>query len=129
MNEVKNKYWASEKGQQCRRGVNLKRHHGMTLERYAEMFAQQNGKCLICGEPPEPGKNLYVDHDHVTGLRRDLLCRRCNLVLGIVGEDVVILGTLIGYILKHRGLLGGTQCGTESVEKQYSSSECLEPSN
>jgi hypothetical protein len=50
---------------------------------YAAMLAAQNGVCAACGKP-ETGRNQYgpvslaVDHDHVTGKVRALLCMRCN---------------------------------------------------
>lgn len=46
------------------------------------MFIEQNGKCAICQGIGSRG--LGVDHNHKTGHVRGLLCRHCNLFLGIV---------------------------------------------
>src|SRR2546423_5792224 len=65
------------------RASHLKRKFGLTLEEYDEMLAAQEGGCAICGEAPEEGKILHIDHDHETGLVRGLLCQRCNHGLGL----------------------------------------------
>ncbi len=58
---------------------------GLTLELYASMIEAQEGKCAICQQGSN--KRLAVDHDHVTGRVRGLLCWKCNGALGILGED------------------------------------------
>jgi Recombination endonuclease VII len=67
------------------------RRRGVTLDQYQEMYKAQHGLCALCGNP-EKIKNttgviaLAVDHDHVTGKIRGLLCMRCNVNLSIL-ED------------------------------------------
>lgn len=46
-------------------------------EEYARRLAAQDGRCLICGRPPQT-RRLHVDHDHKTGQVRGLLCYGCN---------------------------------------------------
>lgn len=43
---------------------------------------------------------IATDHSHVTGMVRGLLCHRCNLVLGQVREDPVVLDQLKEYLRK-----------------------------
>ena len=43
-----------------------------------------------------------VDHDHVTGKVRELLCKDCNIVLGIINDSPEHLGRLMAYIIKHK---------------------------
>ena len=90
--------------QQRRR--DLMRNYGITLEQYDEMLAMQGGKCALC-PATEPGgrhqqSHWCVDHDHVTGKVRELLCNDCNLVLGIIKDSPEHLGRMITYILKHK---------------------------
>lgn len=61
-----------------------KTHYGMTPEQFDEMVRNQGGKCAICGadKPGGRGARFHVDHDHVTGTVRGLLCVRCNMKLG-----------------------------------------------
>jgi hypothetical protein len=48
------------------------------LEIYEATLAAQGGGCAICGESCPTGRVLAVDHDHVTGAVRGLLCAPCN---------------------------------------------------
>jgi hypothetical protein len=46
-------------------------------------MAETKGKCADCGIVPIatklfPRRNLIMDHDHLTGYVRDLVCHRCN---------------------------------------------------
>ena len=44
------------------------------------LYSDQEGKCAICGIPKSP-EELELDHDHVTGRPRGLLCKNCNFKL------------------------------------------------
>lgn len=61
-----------------RRSYHLKSLYGISVEQYEAMESFQNGTCAVCLRPPR-GKKLSVDHDHVTGIIRGLLCNSCNL--------------------------------------------------
>lgn len=84
------------------RNNHFKRNYGITLEQHSEMFEQQDGRCACCGNTGD-GKwsQLCVDHCHSTGTVRELLCRRCNMVLGEVNDDPTLLLTLAAYLQKH----------------------------
>ena len=65
------------------------------------MFMKQNGCCAICGiHHTLLTKKLYVDHNHDTGELRGLLCNKCNLGLGIFGDDVSLLQKATDYLNK-----------------------------
>src|SRR5690349_3828697 len=51
----------------------LKRDYNMTIEDYESMVVLQAGKCAICNKPPYRDR-LDVDHSHITGKVRKLLC-------------------------------------------------------
>jgi len=65
------------------RQIKLRRKYGLTMQDYAELLTTQAGCCAICERPPKAGSKrpLSVDHDHVTGVVRGLLCDRCNMLL------------------------------------------------
>ena len=75
----------------------LKNRFGITLEEYQRLFDLQLGGCAICKQP-EKDQNLAVDHDHVTGRVRGLLCRKCNIALGMLKEDEDIIWNLLDYL-------------------------------
>lgn len=59
------------------RNANLQRSFGISSSEYDEIFEAQGGVCALCGRPPT-GKRLAVDHDHISGEIRALLCHSCN---------------------------------------------------
>lgn len=71
---------------------------GISIEEYNRRLKLQLGGCAICKQPCKTGRNLAIDHDHKTGRIRDLLCYRCNAVLGLVNEDEELLFALIEYL-------------------------------
>jgi hypothetical protein len=72
--------------------------YGITVEEYDEMVVDQGGKCKICLNPPVD-RCLSVDHDHVTGKVRGLLCSNCNSMLGYAKDNPVLLRRGIDYLL------------------------------
>lgn len=44
-------------------------------------FISQSGRCDCCGEPLASLQKAHLDHDHLTGQLRGLLCVGCNLHL------------------------------------------------
>jgi len=44
------------------------------------------------------GRMLSVDHDHVTGKLRGLLCSKCNTSLGMINDNIQILKNMIVYL-------------------------------
>lgn len=75
----------------------LKTKYDLTPEEYQEMSERQGFVCAICGEV-SPGRNLAVDHDHVTGKVRGLLCIKCNRSLGGFKDDPVRLRRAADYL-------------------------------
>lgn len=59
---------------------------GITEDDYNKMFESQVGLCAICHNP-ENGIKLAVDHCHDTGKVRGLLCKRCNMGIGLLGDN------------------------------------------
>ncbi len=57
-----------------------------------------NGGCAICKEPPGNEERLAVDHDHQTGEVRGLLCKPCNLAIGLMKDKVDRLASAIIYL-------------------------------
>ena len=81
----------------------LMRMYGITGAEYQDLLDAQGGKCAVCKTETAGGKhNVFcVDHDHVTGKVRELLCKDCNIVLGLVQDSPEHLNRLIAYVIKH----------------------------
>lgn len=78
----------------------LRCSYGITSIDYNQLLKDQNNSCAICGKPPEKIK-LAVDHNHVNGRVRGLLCFHCNTILGHAYDSVKILKSALDYIAKH----------------------------
>lgn len=80
-----------------------KKYAGLTLAGAAAMSERQNHCCAICGEKEGTVINgriiaLAVDHDHVTGAIRGLLCQLCNRGIGLLRDNVATLEAAIQYL-------------------------------
>lgn len=83
------------------RGYSLKHHYGMTIEQYEAMLERQGGLCASCGDPFE--KTPHVDHNHETGVVRELLCGPCNLAVGHLKDSAPRAMALALYLERHIG--------------------------
>jgi Recombination endonuclease VII len=81
-----------------RRKHRLRCVYGISLEEYDAMLDRQGGVCAICKKKPDEGKVLFVDHCHMTGMVRGLLCHKCNMVLAFGNDDPDILRAAIAYL-------------------------------
>lgn len=87
-----------------RRNHALQQSYGITLETYNQILLSQNESCAICNKHKSLQKNHFaVDHNHVTGKVRGLLCDPCNLGIGQLKCDVGIetIQKAIEYIKSH----------------------------
>ena len=82
-------------------GYHISRKYKLSVDDYKNMVSMQRGKCAICGGDND-GKKLHVDHDHVTGIVRELLCNKCNHGLGNFVDDIELLKKAELYLIKHR---------------------------
>lgn len=81
------------------------RKYGITFEDQQRMYVEQGGKCAICGREiflfgSSKKDTAHVDHDHLTGRVRGLLCQECNTGLGKFRDSIPYLESAIQY-LKH----------------------------
>lgn len=96
--EVKKKRYASHvkyKLKNLNRVMDNQRKFKYNMEsgEYDKLYITQNGLCKICNQD----KKLYVDHNHITGKVRGLLCQSCNIrIAGI--EKIDFLNKAIQYL-------------------------------
>jgi hypothetical protein len=96
--EERKKRYKFEKKRRDKRDLTarLRRSYGLPLARYKQMFKEQNLRCAIC---KRNGQKLNVDHDHVTGKVRGLLCLRCNtLILPTVEHHFGLIAVASAYL-------------------------------
>lgn len=66
------------------------------LIEYQKLFNKQGGKCAIC-----PNECMCIDHDHLTGKVRGLLCHTCNSMLGHSKDNPKTLEAGADYLRAH----------------------------
>ena len=94
-------YKASVAGKAAELRYQLKRYHRITEIEYRRMLLAQNGLCALCVNANFKGRRLYVDHNHITGKIRGLLCHSCNVALGLFKENVEVLRLAALYLEQH----------------------------
>jgi len=89
------------------RTLSVKKSFGVTLEEYDNYYSktlkEQNGRCAKCGVHCSE-KRLVLDHDHNEfGVEafRGLLCDKCNLGIGLLGDTLEGLMEAINYLKRH----------------------------
>src|ERR1039458_7161502 len=81
-----------------KRALLVKSQYGISIEEIERMKILQEGKCAICKKVVP----LVIDHDHVTGKIRKLLCHYCNRGMGFFFDNSDLLFTAAEYIRGHK---------------------------
>ena len=78
----------------------FKRNYGITIDDYYNMLKAQNNGCSICGviKPSNRTGFFAVDHCHVSGKVRGLLCSKCNRGLGLFNDSPQRLQAAASYL-------------------------------
>jgi Mor family transcriptional regulator len=83
------------------------RKFGWTPEQFDIAWAAQQGRCAIHGGPMKNygryGDSVAVDHDHITGRPRALVCNLCNRGLGCFKDSPAFLRKAASYLEAHLG--------------------------
>lgn len=80
------------------------RRYGITMAEYRALWLSQKGACAICQQPERTARNrlLTIDHDHVTGQVRGLLCSQCNRAIGLLDDSPEVIEAAAAYVRKNR---------------------------
>jgi len=104
-----NAYMRSRYSYDQERDRQLYANYGISLDEYNALSHAQDDVCAICKQPERNRRGckkrtenivpmLHVDHDHVTGKIRGLLCGECNTALGMLREDPKRIKALLKYL-------------------------------
>lgn len=82
----------------CQREYNrehkYKNLYQLTVPEYEAMSIKQGAKCYLCGKQSK----LVIDHSHLTGKVRHLLCDLCNRGLGYFKDNPAVLRAAADYV-------------------------------
>lgn len=73
--------------------------YGLTYEQYYVHLKKYQGMCHICRIKP----GVAVDHCHITGKVRGVLCSMCNTGIGNLRDDIKLLESAIQYLRDNQG--------------------------
>jgi hypothetical protein len=79
-----------------KRNLQIERDYKISIEDYNKLLEFQGNVCAICKQ--ESNRSLDIDHNHLTGEVRGLLCKRCNLIIGQSEEDPILIQKLYDYL-------------------------------
>lgn len=75
---------------------NYSNKYGINKYKFKELVVIQNGKCWICREKKD--EYLNVDHCHKTGEFRGIICKDCNMGIGLFKDNTDNLYRAIRYL-------------------------------
>jgi hypothetical protein len=78
----------------CEREEKLFARYGITSIEFTVRLVAQDGGCGICGN----FRQLVVDHEHVSGRIRGLLCQNCNKGIGLLGDSIEGVRKAVDYL-------------------------------
>lgn len=73
------------------------KQYGIEHHEFASLVTRQAGLCAICELKMKPG-HTCVDHDHLTGEVRGLLCRTCNIGIGHLRDSPTLITSALEYV-------------------------------
>jgi len=93
-------YWEAR----YHRGYREHSNHGKGIR--ARLWAEQDGRCYLCGDEMGPARMAVIEHDHrccpagrsCQVCRRGLACDRCNWIVGYVQDDADLLERIAGNL-------------------------------
>jgi hypothetical protein len=76
--------------------ADILRKYGLTETEYRALYRAQGGRCYVCRVATGKSRRLGVDHNHLTGEVRGLVCTgslsamTCNRLIAIFTRDALI---------------------------------------
>lgn len=88
----------SRRCKRCQKAQRIEKTYGISLESFEQMLEDQEGCCFICRKPFEQESDAHLDHCHVSGSVRGLLCSNCNNGLGRFLDNPEFLRRAADYL-------------------------------
>lgn len=90
----------------CERNYKMMLRYGLNVEQVKDFWKRK--KCEICDEKfinygSGQGRHKCIDHSHITGLARGILCNVCNSAIGYLEDNPKLIQNAIKYLTE-----GGT---------------------
>jgi Recombination endonuclease VII len=97
--------WREKQSPERLKDLYYKRTYNLSLNQFTTLLAQQEGLCAICKRQLVlenlTGDSAVVDHCHVSGKVRGILCNECNRGLGYFRDKISSLLSAATYLKEH----------------------------
>jgi hypothetical protein len=77
---------------------NMERRYGISVRDYVRLLFKQEAQCAVCNIRFTSKNKPYIDHCHISGEVRGLLCMKCNSGIGYLGDSIELLERSITYL-------------------------------
>ena len=77
--------------------------YGLRRSEFDVLLKKQEGRCAVCRCEFDSSVRPHVDHDHLTKGVRGLLCWKCNIGIGLLGDSVESLKKALDYLQSSAG--------------------------
>lgn len=84
----------------------IENKYGVSYEQFQTILEQQGYACALCLTPFEGLKRreMHIDHCHSTQTVRGILCMKCNVGLGMLGDNEEGLLRALSYVTKENAV-------------------------
>jgi hypothetical protein len=100
----------------------LRSRYGLTQKSYYALVAAQKYRCKICYERFKQwrflegsSRDAYIDHDHVTGKVRGILCHACNDAIADLQDNPNHVANAHIYLMQTAPRLGAALLGSDTI--------------
>lgn len=98
------------------------RIYSLTSEQYDDLTTSPHSRCYLCEKKDQ---RLVIDHCHVTGLNRGVLCSNCNAALGKMGDNAAGVRKALLYLLDFEALFGNEEIPSSDGDLKSKATERL----
>lgn len=67
------------------------RKYKLSTGQFQELVRLEDGRCAVCSKEFSDDSQVRIDHDHTTGDVRGLVCQKCNMSLGLNGDNLAAI--------------------------------------
>ena len=76
----------------------LRTNYGITPLEFISILTDQDYRCKLCGNEFKDEFDMNIGHDHDTSIIRGILCRPCNMHLGMFNDSPELLRQATDYL-------------------------------
>lgn len=84
----------------CHINYTRQQRYNICNKTYLTKLSEQGNACTICSKDltEYDSKQIHIDHCHVSGMFRGILCHHCNTGLGLFRDNSLLLQQAIRYL-------------------------------